>query len=1298
MKMKLIFFAICLTFNMNAAISISSIQKTDSRCLNNGSIKVIASSNMQIIYSLDSGPATVAPQVSNTFNGLAAGRYKVLVQNLANERDSIYVIINSTYKFPDFRPLLTPPNCSGQNNGSIRGNPNFTTGRMPFSWQLRNNNTGQTTSQSWELFNNLSAGDYTLTLTDSCLNTTVKNFELRPNSPLLTKINGSIRKSNCQDVFADISINISPAHLPLTIRYKYQGNIETTVFQNMPSSTIISKKLNYDPVNSYLTVTVISKCGDSISTYLIRNRHNTAQPCYSVKSCDSVQIQLDNDPFPSKVIYMTKNGQHIKEFTSNVERNYVLPNLTAGDNINIVSIVCNDTFYNNLVIQPFANIHTIVERTSFSNCMKSYFYSLVNHSCHKYLNTKYYLIDDSSGKILDSNNYNSLVLTNYPKGKNYRIQIKNNCTQVLANYTFFWKKDTNPTANAKLTSYIIKEYDKVCLDSTVTLKINVSGNIGSELRVISIKGPPNRRNLKEKYGFVLWNNYAVENGYSSITIYNLTIGKYTVYFGNSECQKDSINFEVFPIDVSNNYFKFTPIKACGDNNKIEIKLTSIHNTSIISQQKTVQGSYSVFNLDSGTYVPNYHFKNFNYGFSNNFEFKETVNYLKTGRYVIAIQYKVAISGVIPTVDNLVCNEILDTIFIPPYTRPSIKVVVKVRCNENTYVVFIPDSADGVFPYKFEINQGPVTYSEQYANYFNINQIGNYKARIWDICGNANTMDFSVDTLKFNPIYESDKSCASRNVKIAYQSSPFFKYKWTTPSGSIIFKDSLVLDTVKNEDIGRYEVTRYVNFYGCKDSFKNTYSINKHKFYHQIDTIYEGDSVYFAKVQHKKTGIYHDTIFLNPCDSFSKLNLVVIDTNHIDSILYNYQRCVGDTVFYLDTFFAKTGTYIFHHKSNWGKRSTTIFDLSFDFFIRGKEIKYICQGEYYKGKNLAGIYFDTLSSGQVCDSIAELEIIVNPIFQNVHHKLVCDGDSIRFEGKYYNVTGEYIEKYKSKQGCDSIEILKLKVLDKPYMRYDTFKACKRYDYKRKPYFENTNLLDTFFNILGCDSVYLFIHLNIGSTPLQFYDSIYFCDTVRVGGRLYYNNFYYRDTIRYTSGLKCDSMYRLFKYNHRKSSQLKLDLFPNTTILHQGEKVRMTLTTANHYRWSTGDTVHMLEFIAERDTWFTAIAWNSPLCKDTISLRFEVLEPGLLDIPNAFAPDGMMENRIFKPNFKGMIEITRFEIYNRWGEKIYSTNTKDNIGWDGTYKGEPMPTGVFTYLLEYKVNRNIFFKSGEVLLVR
>lgn len=1296
MKMKFIFFAICLTFKMNAAISISSIQKTDSRCLNNGSIKVIASSNMQIIYSLDSGPATVAPQVSNTFNGLAAGRYKVLVQNLANERDSIYVIINSDYIIPDFNQLITIPSCSNKPNGKIIGNPTSGTGVPPFTWRLRNVKTNQIRIKNTDIFDSIPAGDYVLTLTDSCQNTTVHNFEVKTTAKTFNHFESHIEKTSCQDIFAIVSFDYLPEFFPVTIKYKYQNQTESQVVHSAPSSGRIEKKLNYDPMDTLLYITAISNCGDSVLKTIFRNRYYSSSGCYKYLTCNSVMFDHGTINFPTKIITNSKNGTFVNEYSPNQGRGITINNVRFGDTIRKTIIICKDTFYRTIILQKDINT-TISEHSYFDGCKGAFKYNIHPSYCINYPSLKYILIDKSTGQIVDSNSISlNTELKNFPGNKTYRLILRNNCNDTVFEQDILWKDTATNSAMDRLNYRIEKIYNNVCLDSTVSVKVKVvSGNKGGHIHIKSIKGSGIRSNSKTDYSYTLDSNInweTIEDN-NTLMIYNLTVGRYYITFGNDECQSATTFFDVYPIDIANNYYSFKVIKACGDNNKLVINLSSKHYQTSICKKKTVQGWYSVYNTSTGLYVNNFGQKNFSYNYDDGFQFLDTVNYLKQGTYRINIVYEGGSSNL-----PLLCSYVNKNIEVPPYTRPQIKVVVKVRCNENTYVAFFPDSAHGVFPYKYEINQGPTTYPVQYLNYFTVNQLGNFQAKIWDTCGNANTMNFSVDTLKFDPIYESDKSCESRNLKIKYQSSPFFSYKWIRPNGNIHNGDSLLIDSVHLHDIGLYKVTRYVNFFGCRDSFQNTYLVNKHKFYHRYDTIYKGDSVHFAGQYRRTSAVFADTIYINPCDSFSLLNLVVIDTTIIDSTNLIIQKCIGDTLFYLDTFFTKTSKYTFRLRTKWGKKTVIDLNMEFDYHIWSRARKEICQGESYRGYSKTGIYRDTLPSSQKCDSIAELDLIVHPIYRNILDTTVCTQQHVIFCGESYDKTGEYTKRYQTLHGCDSLEILKLRVLDKPYQRYDTFNACKRFDYKRKPYFNNINLLDTLFNFLGCDSVYLFIHLNIGSTPLQFFDSINFCDTIRVAGILYYNNFYYKDTLRYSTGLKCDSMYRLFKYNHRKSSQLKLTIYPNTTTLYKGEKVKLSLTPANHYRWSNGDTIQQLEFNAQKDTSFSVVAWNTPLCKDTISLNLTVLEPGILDIPNAFAPDGMMENRIFKPNFKGMVEITRFEVYNRWGEKIYSTNTKENIGWNGSYKGEPVPSGVFTYLLEYKVNRSIFFKSGEVLLVR
>jgi gliding motility-associated-like protein len=58
-----------------------------------------------------------------------------------------------------------------------------------------------------------------------------------------------------------------------------------------------------------------------------------------------------------------------------------------------------------------------------------------------------------------------------------------------------------------------------------------------------------------------------------------------------------------------------------------------------------------------------------------------------------------------------------------------------------------------------------------------------------------------------------------------------------------------------------------------------------------------------------------------------------------------------------------------------------------------------------------------------------------------------------------------------------------------------------------------------------------------------------------------------------------------------------------------------------------------------------------------------------------------------------------IFNRWGEIIFETNDID-IGWNGTYDGNIVQLGVYTYLIAFRDITSPFQKSrkGFVTVVR
>ena len=65
-------------------------------------------------------------------------------------------------------------------------------------------------------------------------------------------------------------------------------------------------------------------------------------------------------------------------------------------------------------------------------------------------------------------------------------------------------------------------------------------------------------------------------------------------------------------------------------------------------------------------------------------------------------------------------------------------------------------------------------------------------------------------------------------------------------------------------------------------------------------------------------------------------------------------------------------------------------------------------------------------------------------------------------------------------------------------------------------------------------------------------------------------------------------------------------------------------------------------------------------------------------------------VFTPNADGMNDVLLVEcvqttstltVFNRWGEKVFSSDRPDTQGWDGrTFDGQLVPSGVYYYTLD------------------
>lgn len=100
------------------------------------------------------------------------------------------------------------------------------------------------------------------------------------------------------------------------------------------------------------------------------------------------------------------------------------------------------------------------------------------------------------------------------------------------------------------------------------------------------------------------------------------------------------------------------------------------------------------------------------------------------------------------------------------------------------------------------------------------------------------------------------------------------------------------------------------------------------------------------------------------------------------------------------------------------------------------------------------------------------------------------------------------------------------------------------------------------------------------------------------------------------------------------------------------------------------------------------------KDTLTVK--VLKK--IKVPNAFSPNGDGVNDRWEiENLEAYVFAT-VRVFNRYGQIVYESRGY-GVSWDGTYKGKPIPVGVYYYIIDFK-NPNYFFPqlSGSVTIIR
>jgi gliding motility-associated-like protein len=115
--------------------------------------------------------------------------------------------------------------------------------------------------------------------------------------------------------------------------------------------------------------------------------------------------------------------------------------------------------------------------------------------------------------------------------------------------------------------------------------------------------------------------------------------------------------------------------------------------------------------------------------------------------------------------------------------------------------------------------------------------------------------------------------------------------------------------------------------------------------------------------------------------------------------------------------------------------------------------------------------------------------------------------------------------------------------------------------------------------------------------------------------------------------------------------------------------------------------------------TLTVYDSFGCQKSISKKTKIYPSCILDLPNAFSPNGDGHNDFFYPLNAVKAQQLEFFIYNRWGQLMYKTNNWKE-GWDGRFNGLPQPSGTYVWMLRYRDRdtQKQIFRKGAVILTR
>lgn len=161
--------------------------------------------------------------------------------------------------------------------------------------------------------------------------------------------------------------------------------------------------------------------------------------------------------------------------------------------------------------------------------------------------------------------------------------------------------------------------------------------------------------------------------------------------------------------------------------------------------------------------------------------------------------------------------------------------------------------------------------------------------------------------------------------------------------------------------------------------------------------------------------------------------------------------------------------------------------------------------------------------------------------------------------------------------------------------------------------------------------------------------------------------------------------------------------NDTVVAYGQPLQLNASGGEYFQWMPAEGLNNPNIadpvaILNNDMQYVLKAYTSFGCPTFDTIQIKAYRGPEIYVPNAFSPDHNGINDYFHPVAAGISTITYFEVFNRLGQRVYSSQ-HIGLGWDGTLNGKPQPVGTYVWIIKGQDYLGKMHSSkGTVVLIR